>query len=1099
MVAALIIQEYHKRVSIFVFNRNNEVMKRPYSFLSVFVVGVLTFGVFHYGLNGSDIRAYAADSNSSQILPVPQKLSSSAVVVPLSGVVAVVGNGMSDPATAESVKELIQAAGGTNAPTGTAARIIAGTLGDPIVADALKKAKIENAASLAANGYVLTTAIVDNVPTLIIEGKDAAGTYYGVQTARQMLKDKVISGTIRDWPSMSIRGVIEGFYGQPWSHQARLDMLKFSAEHKMNTYIYTPKDDRYLRSEWRTLYPDAEIAKIREIVDQANRYHLDFVFALSPGNDICYSKIEDYEATIKKFEQLRKIGVHSFYIALDDIEPTLKCSADKAAFPSRGPWTQLADAQSYYLNKIQKEWIVPNKVNPLMMVPTNYNGSKPDPFKTAQGERLDQDIRMQWTGEGVFSQEVSRASVDRALKTYNTHHMFIWDNFPVNDGDRNRLFLQPLFGRDKTLHEVLDGFTSNPMIQPYASWIALQGFADYTWNTPNFDAEASQKAILRELAGNDMKVRESLDAFVDLNQFWETHDPNSKRAPQLSLELADYEKYLNENGVISNNASFAAAKAQIKKRLDIISQAPGTIKAMAVTGFYKDAEPWIKAASEWAKAALKALEVREAAQCTDLKMAGDAYVEMLKRVVAARQPAVDDMDSNFVLKAKSIIPKVGDGKFEEIVGAAKTALEKLLKLQPVDIGAKPTVKSDYGHYEKYVAENMLDGNVDTIYWSNANQEAGKGVQVDLQSAKAVSALVFQQGKSDNDTGGDIATTIVVKSSVDGKTWDEIGKYNNLAKIEIKLTQPKEMRYIRFEPAQNVNKWWQIREIIFAISDGMPVTTNLPLQINAQLPIAFDANLNTSMIATGVPEKGGHVTYLPPTPQNVKSVVLLGNVKGKVQIKQSNGDWSDLGAVSADKSMYTWAITEGEVTGLRLLVDPDSPAPTLTEFGLRADALPESKCASVIPPTPKPVEYKPALTVPVQAAPGQTVTISGTGFAPKQQLMLSLIPTTMDNGKRSPVLTQKLTAGADGAFQINLALPATLLAGAYMVEVRGSEPNIVLVKPLQLITAANSGTTIPKVPAVPKKMPATGVNMVPFGLLASLCIVGGIFLRLRKKC
>ncbi len=43
------------------------------------------------------------------------------------------------------------------------------------------------------------------------------------------------------------RGVIEGFYGPPWSHQDRLDVLRFMGREGLNTYIYAPKDDPYHR------------------------------------------------------------------------------------------------------------------------------------------------------------------------------------------------------------------------------------------------------------------------------------------------------------------------------------------------------------------------------------------------------------------------------------------------------------------------------------------------------------------------------------------------------------------------------------------------------------------------------------------------------------------------------------------------------------------------------------------------------------------------------------------------------------------------------------------------------------------------------------
>lgn len=73
-------------------------------------------------------------------------------------------------------------------------------------------------------------------------GNDERGTYYAIQTFAQLLKEgKLPEVEIKDYPSVRYRGVVEGFYGTPWSHQARLRQLKFYGENKMNTYIYGPK------------------------------------------------------------------------------------------------------------------------------------------------------------------------------------------------------------------------------------------------------------------------------------------------------------------------------------------------------------------------------------------------------------------------------------------------------------------------------------------------------------------------------------------------------------------------------------------------------------------------------------------------------------------------------------------------------------------------------------------------------------------------------------------------------------------------------------------------------------------------------------------
>ena len=57
-----------------------------------------------------------------------------------------------------------------------------------------------------------------------------------------------------------VRGVIEGFYGAPWTHAARLDAVAFLAERGMNAYVYAPKDDPRHRTRWREPYDEQEAA-----------------------------------------------------------------------------------------------------------------------------------------------------------------------------------------------------------------------------------------------------------------------------------------------------------------------------------------------------------------------------------------------------------------------------------------------------------------------------------------------------------------------------------------------------------------------------------------------------------------------------------------------------------------------------------------------------------------------------------------------------------------------------------------------------------------------------------------------------------------------
>lgn len=131
-----------------------------------------------------------------------------------------------------------------------------------------------------SEGYWLS---VEN-DKIIIAGNDDRGAYYGVQTLKQLLdSDKLPLIQISDYPNITARGVVEGFYGEPWSFENRMSQIRFYGEYKLNTYIYGPKDDPYHRSPyWRDAYPAAEAEEIKKYVEASKENHVDFVWAIHP-------------------------------------------------------------------------------------------------------------------------------------------------------------------------------------------------------------------------------------------------------------------------------------------------------------------------------------------------------------------------------------------------------------------------------------------------------------------------------------------------------------------------------------------------------------------------------------------------------------------------------------------------------------------------------------------------------------------------------------------------------------------------------------------------------------------------------------------------
>ncbi|CAG8067329.1 unnamed protein product [Penicillium nalgiovense] len=580
------------------------------------------------------------------------------------GDVTIVTDNFKDPATISTVKEVVAAAGGNavlaSKSSGKGTQIFVGTETEAGVAVAAAKALAGNSANgLDADGYVFASGNYEQQPSIVLNGVDTRGTFYAAQTLRQLLDGDHIPGVkVRDWPLMSIRGSIEGFYGVPWSHEARLDQFGFYGKHKMNTYVYTPKDDLLLRAKWRTLYSGDELTQLKELVETSNTNHVDFTYALSPGLDVCYSSDEDFDATVSKFNQLRDFGVSNFYIALDDIPLEFHCDADKKKWPETENDEWIADAQTFYLNRVQTEYIEPNNLKDLETVPTHYAGSAPYPYKTEFGTKLNKKIRIQWTGEGVFSDEITVDSVVKADESYVTENLFLWDNFPVNDANRDRLFLNPLTKRAAELYKYLLGFTSNPMNQPYASMAALANYGDYTWNGLSYDATKSTEASLWELSGTDTTVHDALPAFIDLNQNWPYQNPQVN-ATQLNNDIAAF--------WTAREADTSDGTEALKDRLELIISIPDVLPKMAMKAFATDVAPWATVAKQWATACKHLISMLEALDDKDQSTADAEFNYAKEWVEKTKAKTVDDRNAQGEDLPKSIVPITGDGAFDKFL------------------------------------------------------------------------------------------------------------------------------------------------------------------------------------------------------------------------------------------------------------------------------------------------------------------------------------------------------------------------------------------------------------------------------------------------
>ena len=79
---------------------------------------------------------------------------------------------------------------------------------------------------------------------------------YALNALRTWLETDSNQLEVVDGPDFAVRGVVEGFYGKPWTHAQKLKGIEYFADYNMNTYFLAPKDDPLQRFNWRSPFTD---------------------------------------------------------------------------------------------------------------------------------------------------------------------------------------------------------------------------------------------------------------------------------------------------------------------------------------------------------------------------------------------------------------------------------------------------------------------------------------------------------------------------------------------------------------------------------------------------------------------------------------------------------------------------------------------------------------------------------------------------------------------------------------------------------------------------------------------------------------------------
>ncbi len=324
-------------------------------------------------------------------------------------------------------------------------------------------------------------------------------------------------------------GVIEGFYGVPWSHRERLHMLHHLAALGLGSYLYGPKLDPLHRANWRTPYPQADLDRFAALAAEADALDVRFMFGLSPFIDFDPDDPAYQRALLEKLSPLVEAGVSGVALLADDIEFEVDATIDGALGAAHA---RVTNALLEALRGIDPDltlWFVPTVYTDGRLTEWPGGGD----YLAALGA-LDPDVRLMWVGPGVFNETLAPEDL-AAYQAHADREPQLWDNYWANDGGDGflgRLLLAPYAGHDPALIPATAGIAQNPSIQGALARLTTSTFARW------LDGERDDFDAARALAATDelgfaglVSQARSLQQAEDLGLVMEAFEANGMQTP----------------------------------------------------------------------------------------------------------------------------------------------------------------------------------------------------------------------------------------------------------------------------------------------------------------------------------------------------------------------------------------------------------------------------------------------------------------------------------------------------------------------------------------------------------------------------------------
>lgn len=648
-----------------------------------------------------------------------------------------------------------------------------------------------------------------------IVGYDEKGAFYGLQTLRQVVESpaaregKLPCLDILDYPDLTYRGVVEGFYGTPWSHEVRMSLIDFYGKFKMNSYLYGPKDDPYHSCpNWRLPYPEKEAANIRELIQACRRNRVDFVWAIHPGQDIQWNET-DYRNLVDKFNGMYDLGVRAFAVFFDDI-------SGEGTNPIK---------QTELLNRLTEDFVkAKGDVFSLTVCPTDYSklwaNPTPQGSLALYGKTLHPSVEVFWTGDVVCS-DLTPETMEW-INSRIQRPAYFWWNYPVTDYVRPIILQGPVYGLNTSLSgKDLCGIASNPMEHGEASKLALYGVADYAWNVAAYNPLDNWERGLGELMP---EAREAYRTFAIHSCDTET---GYRRDESWETETFRIDEWTAEKD------------QALRETFEKVEKAPAEIEqGCANQGLLQELRPWLEEFGKLGTRGKRALELARLYRSgSDDAAFWNNYVHNLmseedrekyeahKSGTLKLQPfyenAMDDMGHGFLTKlaGETLMEHKGIGSFNN----ARTTLSKL----------------------------MFDNDTTTYYTSGISQKAGDWIGIDLGSIREVSEVSILQGRNSVDDV-DYFDHALLECSADGKSWKPLTGELKKQYVIAWSGAPVNARYVRLRRLESARtNYAAVRS--FEVNPLRVENLGFRVSEPASKPevvYAFDKRLGTSYVNRG---------------------------------------------------------------------------------------------------------------------------------------------------------------------------------------------------------------------------------------------------------